>query len=523
MAVVLYGADVVTNQRRVVMDPDDAIDEVDVDWMFTTLLKEISKTRPHYDRIRKYIEGDPPKPETPSNLKEAWVEFETFRKKSRTNFAGLIVGACVDRTIITGFRTAAQGDDNGDEVAEALWDENDMDVLSDEVHQDVFGYGRGYLLADPFSKRARRFRPWQAMSVPDTNGDPVIAVNFRHDPVSSRDIAQLWTREVDENGVGQGKVSCHFAVRDRKNKPTIDGTFSTEVPLGTYISRNWKWWKTKVTTLDEIPLIEFQNRNEDGEFEKDTDVLDRINHMILQRVVIITMQAFRQRAVQGNLPTHDDKGKKINYDELFPASPGALWLLGPEAEMWESAPTSVQDILGAVKDDVRDLAAVTRTPMTYFSPDSANGSAEGATLQREGYTSKINDRKARLSGRWRKFMSLMFTIMDTEETRKRAAIGEIEVLWTPTDVLSMTERYSAGTQAKGMGMSLATVMREVLHFTPKQMRAAELERISESLKAALTPAGSAGAQQTPLNASRNAQNQLQSTNGATSRATGVSR
>lgn len=509
---VLYGDKVLS---RPPLDGD-----MDPDWLLVTLLKQITTTEPRYKRIRAYLDGDPPRPETPSSLKEAWVEFETFRKKSRTNFAGLITGACVDRTIITGFRTAAKGDEDGDLEAERIWDENDMDVKSDEVHQDVYGYGSGYLLADPKTKRARAFRPWQAISIEDANGDPVAAVNVRHDPLQGRDYAELWYRELDENGVGTGKVQCHLAVRDRENRPHQGGQFNTEVPLGTYLARNWLWWKTVDVDLDEIPLVHFENRRAEGEFETHTDVIDRINHMILQRVVIITLQAFRQRAIKGDLPKYDEKGNAIDYDELFPASPGALWLIGKDSEMWESAGTDVQGILAAVKDDVRDLAAVTRTPMTYFSPDAANGSAEGASLQREGYTSKIDDRKARLAGRWRRFMSLMFQINgDTQ----RAPVKDIEVLWTPTENLSMAERYSAGTQAKGMGISLKTVMREVLHYTPRQMRAAELERISETLLGALSPSGGDGAsqsqpqpQQTPLQRSATARQQLTRTNGANS-------
>jgi hypothetical protein len=299
--------------------------------------------------------------------------------------------------------------------------------------------------------------------------------------------------------------------------------------------QRWIWWKTEETELETIPLVDLPNREEVGEFERHMDTLDRINHMLLQRVVIATMQAFRQRALKGNFPEYDPVTKqKIEYDKLFPASPGALWLIPAESEMWESAQTSITDILASVKDDVRDLAATTRTPMTYFSPDSAQGSAEGASMQKDGYTSKINDRKARLEGRWRRFMSLMFQINgDTQ----RANITAIEVIWTPTETLSLAERYSAAAQA-GLAttpLSLKTIMREVLHFTPKQMRAAELERISQALtSAAATPvngtagpnraAGGGGGQAslTPLQQNAASRLSLAASNGSTSRTTGAS-
>lgn len=498
------------------------------DWLLIHMLKKITYEEPRFKILRKYAEGDPPKADTPSSVDDEWAEFEQFRKKARTNYAELVVGACLDRTIILGFRTAAAGDEDGDKEAEKLWDANDMEVRSDRTNGDTFTYGRGYLLADPLSKRAKDFRPWQAYVMPDSVGDPVVALNIEHNSFENRDYAYVWERDRDELGMGTGKVHCHIAVRDREARLGED---KAEVPRGTYMSRNWTWWKTVVTELEMIPLIEFENRDGVGEFERHTDTLDRINHMLLQRVVIATMQAFRQRAIKGNFPRYDEKGVEIDYDKLFPASPGALWLIPEDAEMWESAQTTIQDILASVKDDVRDLSATTRTPMTYFSPDAANGSAEGASLQREGYTSKIDDRKARMSGRWRRFMSLMFQINgDTT----RAKLSEIEVIWTPTEVLSLSERYSAASQA-GLAqnpLSLKTIMREVLHFSPKQMRAAELERISQALtSAAATPVnGGSGGQTagggtpslTPLQQSSASRLSLAASNGATSRTTGAS-
>jgi hypothetical protein len=499
------------------------------DWLLISLLRNINAGQMEFKRLRSYVEGDPPKPEAPSSVDDSWQEFEQFRKKSRTNYAELVVGAVLDRTIIQGFRTAAAGDEDGDKEAEKLWDENDMDVKSDAVHSNTFTYGKGYLLANPFTKRAQDFRPWQAHVVKDSVGDTVIAVTIEHNPIQGRDYARLWMRDVDEYGIGTGNVVCHTAVRDRENKIFRSEQFETEVPLGTYLLQRWIWWKSEVTTLTEVPVIDFPNREEVGEFTRHTDVLDRINHMLLQRVVIATMQAFKQRALKGEFPEFDKQGQKIDYDKLFPSSPGAMWLIPPESEMWESGQTSIQDILASVKDDVRDLAAVTRTPMTYFSPDAANGSAEGASLQREGYTSKVDDRKARLAGRWRKFMSLMFQINgDTV----RSDVSQIELLWVPTEVLSLSERYSAASQVATL-LPLKTIMREVLHYTPKQMRAADLERISQALtSAAATPTVAAGAQPasgagtqaslTPLQQSAQSKAALSASNGATSRSTGAS-
>jgi hypothetical protein len=81
-----------------------------------------------------------------------------------------------------------------------------------------------------------------------------------------------------------------------------------------------------------VPVVEFVNRNGVGEFERHLDVLDRINHMLLQRMVIATFQAFRQRAIKvenaEDMPDKDpETGEPIDYDDIFAADPGALWQL----------------------------------------------------------------------------------------------------------------------------------------------------------------------------------------------------
>ncbi len=484
--------DRVTESAPVVANTLDFDADPSPDWLFVSLLKQIATQERRFSGLKQYVEGDPPKPDTPDSLSagesDTWVEFERFRRKSRTNYAELIVGACLDKTTLQGFRTSAAGDEEGDKEAERLWDGNDMDVKADAVLSDMFTYGAGFLLADPFTKRAKAFHPWQALVIKDSVGDPVVGVTIEHNPLERRDYGYLWTRDTDAAGMATGPVWCHIAVRDRENRAAEKLT--DEVPRGTYLSRNWVWWESRKTSLEFIPLLDFENREGVGEFERHMDTLDRINHMLLQRVVIATMQAFKQRALKGTFPKHDEQGNVIDYDKLFPTSPGALWLIPPDADLWESGQTTISDILMSVKDDVRDLAATTRTPMTYFSPDAANQSAEGASLQREGYTSKIENRRSRLEGRWRRFMSLMFQI-NGDQTR--AKIEEIEPIWKSVEVLSTTEKYSAGSQAAVMGLSIKTIMREVLQYTPRQMRVADLERISQALtQAAANPVGGTG-------------------------------
>ena len=117
-----------------------------------------------------------------------------------------------------------------------------------------------------------------------------------------------------------------------------------------------------------IPVVQFGNRldmfgRSRSEFEPHLGLLDRINYTVLSRLEIATLQAFRQRALKG-APVEDEHGNEVNYDDIFEADPGAMWLLPEGAEMWESGMVDLGPIRQAIRDDVQDLAAVSRTRST---------------------------------------------------------------------------------------------------------------------------------------------------------------
>jgi hypothetical protein len=217
-----------------------------------------------------------------------------------------------------------------------------------------------------------------------------------------------------------------------------------------------------------------------GEFEPHRAILDRINYTILNRLEIATMQAFRQRGIKG-VPTHDAQGNEVDYDDVFAADPGALWLLPDTAEVWESGQVDLGPIRQALRDDVQDLAAVTRTPLFYLTPDATNGSAEGASLAREGLVFKTADRIVQASEAWEQVMSLAFLFAGDEARARR---GDMEALWAPPERFSLAERYDAASKAQAAGVPWRAVMTDVLQFSPQQVDRMEADRATDAFLAA---------------------------------------
>jgi hypothetical protein len=225
------------------------------------------------------------------------------------------------------------------------------------------------------------------------------------------------------------------------------------------------------------------------------DHLDRINHMLLQRMVIATMQAFRQRAVRGNLPELDDAGNPIDYNDLFVADPGAMWQLPEGVEIWESGQVDLGPILQSVKDDVQQLAAVTFTPQHYLIPEASrsSGSAEGAQLSREGLVFKTEDRIARASIGWKQVMSLAFRLLGDDA---RADLNALEPIWAPAERLTLSERADAAIKATDVPWRAK--MAELWGFDPEQIDRMEADRGADlfaAMAAQLAASAQSGQQQ----------------------------
>lgn len=463
-------------------------------WWMQTLWRELSRNQKRFQVLEDYRCGRPPLILGSEALRSA---FYRFQRVARSNFADMIVQAMAERMAVRSIRTAKDSSDDGDDQAHAIWSANALDIYQADVYRMMGTFGIAYAaLAQDDSA------PMPIITVEDprqvvTIQDPVnplkrlAGFKLYHDRARGQDVAILWlpgrkvvaTRNRKARPVAQSPAENGLL----GPAPLIPVSFS---PAGFTIDES----RSETYTVQDIPVVPFTNRDAVGEFELHVDLLDRINHMLLQRIVIATLQAFKQRAIilsdsatddpndPRGLPTHDDMGNEINYDDLFSADPGALWRLPVGAKIWESTQVDLTGILTAVKDDAMHLAVVTRTPFSMFSPDAANQSAEGAQLQREGLVFKVEDRD-RIAGRsWAEVLSVGFQFMGDEE---RADVSKILVDWVPAERYSLAERSQADSLAASLPVAQKWV--RIWGMTPAEVRIAQTQRSADAMLAALAP------------------------------------
>jgi uncharacterized membrane protein YgcG len=475
------------------------------------LMERRKRIQPLWDRHK----GNPPLPELGSpaasrNRERVW---KAFQQKARMNLAELVTRTVAERLEPIGCRVetdqatidsvavatgsarqvgsalAPVPNDTTNALARRIWAANSMDVQASEVIEKMLVMGESYTITGPPRTDAAGVPVRGALPIITaedprwviTEQDPempqrvIMGLKLYYDPIAQRDVGWLYP---------PGR-----AVKFERTGDSVRGTSSLDVTRRRFRFDPRQWEITVDRDLsgsigDRCAVARFANHDSEGEFENHTDHLDRVNHMLLQRIVIATLQAFRQRAIKG-VPTKDKDGNPIDYSDIFTNDPSALWLLPATAELWESGQVDLGPLLTSVRDDVRDLAAVLRMPVQHFMPDAANASAEGASSAKEGLIFRAKDRRNRCSSGFAEAFSLAFGYLPGTEGDDPLTIT---TLWSPIERFSLSERYAAAAQAVTAGLPWESRMVDVLQYEPDDLPRLRAQRADDLIFAPETPA-----------------------------------
>jgi hypothetical protein len=450
------------------------------DWL-PVLTKRLDDRRPRIDRLRSYVNGEAPLPEAGANVRAAWQEFQA---KARTNFGALVIDALSERIVVNGVMVGSSSSD--DDRVRRIWRENRLDIAFADAIRDALTVSIGYMVLG----RSALGRPVITAEQPEfmyAATDPLrpwiarAAVKVWRDVDAEMDYAYVWA-----NGEKvKYERPAWVTPEDTSNKPR----------LRTGAQYGWKLVEGSVEQYTgDVPVVVFENHDGMGEFEPHTDILDRINKGNLDRLVTMAMQAFRQRAVKGGLPAVDENQQPIDYAAVFTPSPGALWDLPAGIDLWESQESS-QSILAMLqsnKDDIRDFAAVTRTPLAMLVPEGANQSAAGSEFAKEGLVMKAKDRIARFKPSLDELLERALRVEQPDfEDIVESAFAD------PTNV-STSEKYDAAVKAKSADVPFRTIMTRILGFTADEVDRMEVERAAEQVTIEALLASQPAPRETPV-------------------------
>jgi hypothetical protein len=447
-------------------------------WWLNHLASKLKRKIKRYQKLDDYYCGhaDFPGASTLTD-KRMLSEFTRLKRLARLNFSELIVEAVRERMEPIGFNTGAAEDITGDSEAWRIWQANSLDADIPILFRHMLAMGAGYVIVN---------------GVDDTINAPLITIEDPREVVAECDpairrkvvaAAKIYRDELN------GRYAAILFLPGRVRHAELKFNNSTMMEEGKDFDNgisNWNWVQGSEATLpfDDIPVVPFLNRPNGsndgvGEFEHHTDLIDRVMFEIFNRLVITLMQAFRQRAFKG-LPTTDPMGKPIDYTGVFVASAGAAWQLPEGVDIWESGQADIGSILMSIDGDLKHLAAATRTPLFYLTSDAINGSAEGASLSREGLIFKTKDRIKTTSEGLEKVISLAFRYLNDDARANREGMATI---WKNPEQFTLNERMDAATKASSIGIPFREICKTILQMNPVEIERIEEERAAEKLAA----------------------------------------
>jgi hypothetical protein len=391
----------------------------------------------YLDMLWSYYTGDPPLPQIKAEYHDV---FRHVLRKARSNYAPMCIAAMLDRLELQDVSTLIDQDTDGDDLAADIMDETGFIAVSKDWFAQGLSMGESYAMVVPGveggdvlestgqpSPSIHAIDPRRCIGIPDLN-NPVrlaAAVVHQYDPILGAHTAFLflpgWKWTLNWN---RGINSWDLAETEPEAIKGLDA-------------------------LGGIPIVRFDNLNGLGEYEPHIDLLDRINDVTLQRIIGFWYQALRQRVISGDEDDEDtdspeSQAPPVDLNKVFKAGPGELWQIPADFKIQELQQADFGPLINGKRDDVKEFAAVTSTPLHLITPDAANGSAQGAGLLREALTAKVRDRRARFTPPLKLLWRMVFAMAGAQDRGRK-----MKMHWGPIEFHTLAEMGSASAQAVG--------------------------------------------------------------------------
>ena len=439
-----------------------AVELSPVDWL-AKLTRRMDLSHARYRMLECYVNGDAPLPELSKDTREAWLDFQ---REARTNFGLLIRDAVCDRVIPAGVTVGGSVKTRAAKAAARIYRDNRMDRVIREFVEYGTTFGRSYLTV------------WR-----DDDGKAVVTADSPRTMIAATDPLQPWRvraslriwRDLDE-----GKDFAVVWAGKQKQKFSRECySDAGQQVLMAHAVGGWTAVGEAQATDSAPPVVVYDNLGGMGEFEPHIDIINRINREVLNQLTTLSMQAFRQRALQiddkshPGLPQQDQNGNKIDWAKLFEPHPAALWNLPPGVKVWESASTDTTPMGNAIRDSIRSLSAVTKTPLPMLVPDAQNQAAAGAENAEKSFIFKC---ERVVQGVKLATEAALVIALDVEGFSN---VETISMAFEDPARVMLAEKYQAAVNARATGLAIATVQRLILGMTPEEIEQDAAERAKE--------------------------------------------
>ena len=415
-------------------------------WWRDRLYRKITERRPYIEFMDDYYSGNHPLPWLPSQARE---EFRRILAMTRSNYMGLVCDAQVERMTVQGFRIGDSVD--ADKETWRIFQANNMDSDLDQGFLEASKCGFAYLMVGPNPKNDAL--PLMSVEHPAQTIVETAPGNRRQRAAGLKTWLDDWTGEVvarlylpDYVFGWRGKVSATNGVP--RWQPDGDPYRN---PVG----------EVPITELLNNPQLLGGGRSELYDL---TDIQDRVNKTIADRLITQDFGAFPQKWATGFPDTNTDGTPNtidIGRNRMVTSD-----VKETQFGQWSAAP--LDPYSAAKREDVKDIASRSRTPAQYLLGEMSNVNGETLKASESGLVSKVRQR----------FRGHEDGIEDAARMARRLAgiatpaDGSMETIWRDPQYRTIAEVTDAAIKRLQSGGITLRQFREDCGYS-----AAEIERM----------------------------------------------
>lgn len=403
-------------------------------------LDYILQRREDYNRAETYYEGTQPE----VFLNQRWFKlFRNYRSDFRFNFSKTVVDAVLNRLELDKVETdSAQADEYFAELLESP----DIRIDMNEIHKNTLIYGDAYAIV------------W-----PDENGKMAIDYNSplttvviydQENPRKKLFAAKMW-QYADYN---KKYINLNLYFPDRIEK--YEGSGEIEY-MGSPTATGFQLVETIVNPWGEIPVFHFRTHKPYGRPEH-ADAFgpqDAINKLISTHMMTVDYQGAPQRyalSSGGNASEFEDFSEDDTARENLGSlqnGPGQLWYLQGVSSVGQFPAADPATFTNPVNEFVADMAAITSTPIHYFSSTTYLPSGQALRVAEAPLTKKVENRQMSLESTWRDVFLYML--------RVEGISAKIDIDWKPIETVDAVDNWDVAVRKKSVGMPLEQILIEL--------------------------------------------------------------
>ena len=398
-----------------------------------------------YNRSETYYEGTQPE----VFMNQRWFKlFRNDRGDFRFNFSKTVVDTVLNRLEIDQIETDSA---TADEYFEKLLDQPDLKLDINEIHRNALIYGDSYAIVWPDEDGK--------MAIDYNSPLTTVIIYDQENPRKKLYAAKMW--QYADYTVKKVYLNLYFP--DRIEKYEANGELQY---LGSPSNTSFVLYDTIVNPWGEIPVFHFRTHKPYGRPEH-ADAFgpqDAINKLISTHMMTVDYQGAPQRYALsngGNSNEFDDFSEDDTARENLGAlqnGPGQLWYLQGVSSVGQFPAADPSIFTNPVNEFVADMAAITSTPLHYFSSTTYLPSGQALRVAEAPLTKKVENRQMAFESSWKDLFAFML--------RVEGIIANIDIDWKPIETVDAVDNWDVAVRKKSVGMPLEQILLE-LSYDPE--------------------------------------------------------